>query len=161
MPSWIRKVDNAGQIPAGCSNDVSDIWDGSNLEILLEKDREISSIRIFVEIQRFHNFRCVSVMPSPERLFNGPMSRHHTTSRYHPKPLSQRNLLSAFFGLTAVVFLATAIVEPRWFHVKGGRCSGHYLGIYKMLTLSSRSTLSKYCVHDLSSHDAGLVDFHG
>lgn len=86
------------------------------------------------------------MMFTPVGFFNSPSPRHRTSSRYRPKPLSQRNLLSAFFGLTSVVFLATAIVEPRWFYVKGGTtCSGHFLGIYKMLSLKSSSVLKKAC----------------
>ena len=89
-------------------------------------------------------FQCVSIMLSPPSFFNNPSTRHRSTSRYRPKPLSQRNLLSAFFGLTSVVFLATALVEPRWFYVKGGKCSGHFIGIYKMLSLKRTDALSKY-----------------
>lgn len=96
---------------------------------------------IFLAIRRF---QCVSIMLSPPSFLNNPSTRHRSTSRYRPKPLSQRNLLSAFFGLTSVVFLATALVEPRWFYVKGGKCSGHFIGVYKMLSLKSTDTLSKY-----------------
>ena len=86
-------------------------------------------------------------MFSPYGFFNNPSTQHRTHGRYRPKPLSQRNLVSAFFGLTTVIFVATALVEPRWFRVEGEQqnCKNKYIGIYKMLSLKS-SERSEYAI---------------
>lgn len=87
-------------------------------------------------------------MFTPVGFFNNPSTQHRTHGRYRPKPLSQRNLVSAFFGLTTVIFIATALVEPRWFAVRGKPCTGRHIGIYKMLSLKSKSPLKKLCYSD-------------
>lgn len=90
-------------------------------------------------------FLCFSVMFTPVGFFNNPSTQHRTHGRYRPKPLSQRNLVSAFFGLTTVIFIATALVEPRWFRVEGDpSCANKHIGIYKMLSLKSTSITSKF-----------------
>ena len=85
-------------------------------------------------------------MFAPVGFFNNPSTQHRTHGRYRPKPLSQRNLVSAFFGLTTVIFIATALVEPRWFRVEGGSCKARFIGIYKMLSMKSTDPSSKYIV---------------
>lgn len=87
-------------------------------------------------------------MFSPVGFFNTPTTQYRTHRRYRPKPLSQRNLVSAFFGLITVIFIATALVEPRWFSVEGQPCTGQHIGIYKMLSLKSSSALKKACYSD-------------
>lgn len=80
-------------------------------------------------------------MFSPIGFFNNPSTQYRTHGRYRPKPLSQRNLVSAFFGLTTVIFIATALVEPRWFRVQGDpSCTNKTIGIYKMLSLTSTAS---------------------
>jgi hypothetical protein len=117
------------------------------------------SVDISVIFWCFIKVEAFSVMFTPVGFFNNPSTQHRTHRRYRPKPLSQRNLVSAFFGLTTVIFIATALVEPRWFYVKGGACKARYIGIYKMLSLKSTDPSSKYIVRKNSISSYWKLNF--
>ena len=70
-------------------------------------------------------------------------SRSRRSSR-RPKPEYDRNIVSAFFALASAVLLAIAEAEPKWLRIVGGRCSGQYIGLYKVIAYRSPEDLSKF-----------------
>ena len=55
------------------------------------------------------------------------------------KPESERNVPAAFFSLLVGGLFAVALAEPNWLSIKGGKCNGHHLGLYKIFGVGGHS----------------------
>jgi hypothetical protein len=71
-------------------------------------------------------------------------NRRDRNSR-RPKPEYERNVVSAFFALASAVLIAIAEAEPKWLRIVGGRCSGDYIGLYKVIAYKSATSLGEKC----------------
>lgn len=69
-------------------------------------------------------------------------NRRNRNSR-RPKPEYERNVVSAFFALASAVLIAIAEAEPKWLRIVGGRCSGDYIGLYKVIAYKSAKSLGE------------------
>ncbi|XP_035693113.1 transmembrane protein 127-like [Branchiostoma floridae] len=61
----------------------------------------------------------------------------------------ERNVAGAAFSVVVIAALSTALAEPRWFHVHGGKCqhTNEYIGINLFLRDSTvKPLLDSYCV---------------
>lgn len=94
---------------------------------------------LFAMIPRPWNFHDPVYLPRRRSRRN----RSSTRSR-RPKPEYDRNIISAFFALATAVLLAIAEAEPKWIKIIGGKCTGKYLGLYKVIAYSSSSDLGKF-----------------
>lgn len=92
----------------------------------------------FAMIPRPWNFHDPVYLPRRRSRRNRISSRSR-----RPKPEYDKNIVSAFFALATAVLLAIAEAEPKWIKIIGGKCSGQYLGLYKVIAYSSSSDLGK------------------
>lgn len=77
--------------------------------------------------------------------YTGYSRRRRRGARHRPKPEYDRDIIAAFFALASAVLLAVAEAEPRWLRLEGGRCSGNYIGLYKVIAYKSTKDLGKCC----------------
>ncbi|XP_064466319.1 transmembrane protein 127-like [Ornithodoros turicata] len=54
----------------------------------------------------------------------------HLLLRRRPKE-HERNLPAALLSVVVIATLATALVHPRWFHLRGGGCTRKYIGVHE------------------------------
>lgn len=53
----------------------------------------------------------------------------------------ERNLPAAVLSIIVVATLATALAQPRWFYLKGGGCSQHFIGVRQFFSLGKFESL--------------------
>ena len=99
-----------------------------------------------------------AMFPRPIRFpeYQGYSRRRRRGSRHRPKPEYDRDITAAFFALASAILLAVAEAEPRWLLLKGGRCSGYYIGLYKVIAYKSAKDLGEcfdgfHCYHVCAS----------
>eukprot|EP00794_Sanderia_malayensis_P005351 gene5351-6022_t len=75
-------------------------------------------------------------------------SRRHRQNLGKPEP--ERNIPAAFFSLVIGGIFAVAMAEPNWLKIKGGKCDGQYIGLYKIFGVghhSDQELEEKFCMN--------------